>query len=78
MIPDTLSLNQKIIIYQSSNLCPYEIINHTGEEAIVKGFKKINKTNIMPIVEFNDKTRMWVLQQESTHTIHSIDRIRKH
>jgi len=67
MIPDHLYLNQKVIIYQSNKSCPNEIINHTGDEAIIKGFKKIGKRKIMPIVEFNDRTRMWILYKESRH-----------
>lgn len=65
-----LSLNQRIVIHQSSKLCPYEIINHTGEQAVIKGFKRIHKNKTMPIVEFNDQTRMWILNEENTYFNH--------
>lgn len=62
---DKLYLNQKIIISQSNRLCPDKIIHQISKQAIVKGFKKISENNILPIVEFHDKTRMWILYEES-------------
>lgn len=61
---NTLKLNQKVIISQNTKFCPYTIMNQSGKQATIKGFKKISTEKILPIVEFNDKTRIWILHEE--------------
>lgn len=59
-----LYLNQKIRIYQNHKLCPYEITNNFGKDATIKGFRRINRTTIMPLVEFKNQKRMWLFNEE--------------
>nr|YP_009313533.1 hypothetical protein P8459_pgp082 [Galaxaura rugosa]SCW21787.1 petP [Galaxaura rugosa] len=58
-------INTIVAIYQKEFLCPYEIIYNSNTKCIVKGFRYINNiAYYVPLVEFNDTTRMWVLYKE--------------
>lgn len=59
-----LYIDQQIRIYQSHKLCPNEIIDNIGQEAKIKGFRKISKTQIMPLVELNNHKRIWLFFEE--------------
>nr|YP_009313329.1 hypothetical protein P8460_pgp082 [Dichotomaria marginata]SCW21583.1 petP [Dichotomaria marginata] len=52
-------------VYQKHTLCPSEIIYNNNTKCIIKGFRYINKQYYsVPLIEFDDNTRMWVLPQE--------------
>nr|YP_009314966.1 hypothetical protein P8465_pgp082 [Scinaia undulata]SCW23421.1 petP [Scinaia undulata] len=51
-------------IYQVTSKCPDEIIYNNNKICIIKGFRKVTQNSQVPIVEFYDTTRMWVLPKE--------------
>lgn len=64
MIKHKIFINQRVVVYRILSLCPEEMISYSGVQGIIKGFRKIRGKQIVPLVELNNSTRIWILPSE--------------
>jgi hypothetical protein len=64
VIKHKIFINQRVVVYRIHSLCPEEMISYSGVQGIIKGFRKIRGKQIVPLVELNNSTRIWILPSE--------------
>nr|YP_009296366.1 cytochrome b6-f complex subunit [Thorea hispida]AOM65301.1 cytochrome b6-f complex subunit [Thorea hispida]ARX95863.1 cytochrome b6-f complex subunit petP [Thorea hispida]UNJ79148.1 cytochrome b6-f complex subunit [Thorea hispida] len=62
-------LNRKIQIFLSRKICKSQIIYYWGQIGRLKGTRYLDNKNLMHIIEFHDKTRIWIFFTEISNYI---------
>lgn len=57
-------LNRKIQIFLSRKIYKSKIIYYWGQIGKLKGTRYVDNKILMPIIEFQDKTRIWIIFTE--------------
>ena len=57
-------IGKKIKIKELNRKTDATIINYLHKNGIIKGKKNIHKNYSVPIIEFKDHTRIWMMPQE--------------
>lgn len=55
---------QKIQIYMFQQIYMSLIMGHFGHKGTIKGIRYLKNQSIIPIIEFNDNIRIWMLKNE--------------
>lgn len=62
-------LDRKIHIFLCRKICKSTIIYYWGQKGKLTGTRYVNNKIIMPIIEFQDRTRLWIFSNEMNNYI---------
>ena len=68
---NNLYIGQSISLAIINKLSPEKVILSLCQQNVIKGLRYYTNNTILPIIELNDQTRIWILPNE-IDKIHSI------
>ena len=68
---NNLYIGQSISLAIINKLSPEKVILRLCQQNVIKGLRYYTNNTILPIIELNDQTRIWILPNE-IDKIHSI------
>jgi hypothetical protein len=68
---NNLYIGQSISLSVINKLSPEKVILSLCQQSVIKGLRYYTNNTILPIIELNDQTRIWILPKE-IDKIHSV------
>jgi hypothetical protein len=68
---NNLYIGQSISLSVINKLSPEKVILSLCQQSVIKGLRYYTNNTILPIIELNDHTRIWILPKE-IDKIHSV------